>query len=137
MLLQLLHDLVQYFDSENITVLTETLVDMLTFDSCYSDPVKCKYRTTFLWQQRIFCQLVPIYVRHYNNLSNGNIYSEFFRWSSIDLLARIWNVSCGVSLFNFHSDFSVNKILGRFKLLLVLDKASGTGYLKQILAVTA
>ncbi|VDK78265.1 unnamed protein product, partial [Onchocerca ochengi] len=65
----LLHDLVQYFDSEYIHVLRDTFVDMLTFDTCYSDPVKCKYRTTFLWQQRIFCQLVPIYVQYFNNLS--------------------------------------------------------------------
>ncbi|VDM13140.1 unnamed protein product [Wuchereria bancrofti] len=65
----LLHDLVQYFDSENITVLKETLIDMLTFNTCYSDPIKCKYRTTFLWQQRLFCQLVPIYVQYFNDLS--------------------------------------------------------------------
>ncbi|EFO17200.1 hypothetical protein LOAG_11299 [Loa loa] len=65
----LLHDLVEHIDSENITVLTNTLVDMLTFNTCYSDPVKCKYQTTFLWQQRIFCQLVPIYVQYFNDLS--------------------------------------------------------------------
>nr|CDQ04719.1 BMA-MMS-19, isoform b [Brugia malayi] len=65
----LLRDLVQYFDSENITVLKETLVDMLTFNTCYSDPIKCKYQTTFLWQQRLFCQLIPIYVQYFNDLS--------------------------------------------------------------------
>ncbi|KAM3716454.1 MMS19 nucleotide excision repair protein [Dirofilaria immitis] len=64
----LLHDLVQYDGSEDIHILTDTLVDMLTFDTCYSDPVKCKYRTTILWRQRIFCQLVPIYVRSFNDL---------------------------------------------------------------------
>ncbi|MCP9257100.1 hypothetical protein DINM_000334 [Dirofilaria immitis] len=64
----LLHDLVQYDGSEDIHILTDTLVDMLTFDTCYSDPVKCKYRTTILWRQRIFCQLVPIYVQSFNDL---------------------------------------------------------------------
>ncbi|KAL3986387.1 Dos2-interacting transcription regulator of RNA-Pol-II family protein [Acanthocheilonema viteae] len=65
----LLRDLVQYFHSEHITVLTDTLMDMLIFDTCYSDPTKCKYRTTFLWKQRIFCQLIPIYVQYFNDLS--------------------------------------------------------------------
>ncbi|CAG9532510.1 unnamed protein product [Cercopithifilaria johnstoni] len=65
----LLCDLVQYFHSERIAVLTDALVDMLIFDTCYSDPAKCKYRTTFLWQQRIFCQLVPIYVQYFDDLS--------------------------------------------------------------------
>ncbi|VDK82961.1 unnamed protein product [Litomosoides sigmodontis] len=69
----LLRDLVQYFHSEHITALTDALIDMLIFDACYSDPTKCKYRTTFLWRQRIFCQLVPIYVNYFNDLSKENI----------------------------------------------------------------
>uniref|UniRef100_A0A0R3RQM4 MMS19 nucleotide excision repair protein n=1 Tax=Elaeophora elaphi TaxID=1147741 RepID=A0A0R3RQM4_9BILA len=71
----LLRDLVQYYDSEDITILTNTLMDVLIFDTCYSDPVKCKYRTTFLWQQRMFYQLVPIYVQYFNDLSQET--SEF------------------------------------------------------------
>ncbi|VDM98506.1 unnamed protein product [Thelazia callipaeda] len=66
---ELLQDLVQYFDSSNINLLTEALVDMLTFDKCYSDPIKCKYNATFLWQQRIFCQLVAVYVQYLESLN--------------------------------------------------------------------
>lgn len=51
--------------------LVKAAIDAITFDRSHSDPVKCKYKSTVLWRQRLFCQLVPILIMHVNKAKEG------------------------------------------------------------------
>jgi hypothetical protein len=65
----------QYFDSfirqksEDVSERnTELLLSLVEFDSNGTNPERCRAKSTLMWRQRIFCQLVPIFVERFNAL---------------------------------------------------------------------
>ncbi|KAI1727412.1 dos2-interacting transcription regulator of RNA-Pol-II domain-containing protein [Ditylenchus destructor] len=42
--------------------------DLLNFHDRWADPVKCKYNCTLMWNQRILCQFVPLYVNYFKRI---------------------------------------------------------------------
>ncbi|MFH4973625.1 hypothetical protein AB6A40_000334 [Gnathostoma spinigerum] len=58
---------------EQSGVIIAGLDELLNFNLRYSRPEKCLYRTTALWRQRIFCQIIPVFVRFFNKVGNQSV----------------------------------------------------------------
>ncbi|VDM45325.1 unnamed protein product [Toxocara canis] len=67
----LLDDLKNHPEDE--LLLSTALCECVDFDSRWSDISKCAYHSTVLARQRIFYQILPILVRHFNQLQSGNL----------------------------------------------------------------
>lgn len=65
-------------------ILSKTLCDVIDLDSRHSNLSKCRYQSTVLAPQRIFHQILPVLVRHFNALPNDavNARSAYFKMLS-------------------------------------------------------
>ena len=50
-------------------VASHHLTEIFDFDSPGYNPLKNRYTVSILWRQRILCQFIPIYVKHFSQLS--------------------------------------------------------------------
>lgn len=61
-------ELHEIFDRASPAILEQ----LLDFNTELTNPVKCRYKKTLMWAQRIITQFVPLFVKHYKETNNKN-----------------------------------------------------------------